>query len=157
MPSFHQYYTRSQLNTIPEGFDISFLTQQIGGGKCGYVYRWNYNGSDIAVKICDANNHDGYYMMQTELKVYDILKPLQGTCIPKIFFSGKVDNFIVIGMSLVEGYHVEPISAQPQLSEILKTLSGYGVIHCDVKAENLLVDNSGKVWLIDFGLCKFTK
>jgi predicted Ser/Thr protein kinase len=152
--SFHQSETRSRLlNTIPEGFKISSLKQHIGEGACGFVYRWNYNGVDIAVKICDASNRVAYAMMQSELIVYERLKPMQGKCIPTILFSGKEENFIVIGMSLIEGRHVERISAQPQLSEIQKMLSGYGVVHKDLKEDNILLDNSGKVWLIDFGLC----
>jgi hypothetical protein len=154
--SFHIYNTRSRAQgTLPDDFEISSLTDEIGGGKCGYVYRWNYNGSDIAVKICDASNRDGYIMMQNELKAYEFLKDLQGQCIPKLLFSGNPDGFIIIGMSLIQGNHQEPSSVQPQLSEILKLLQQHGVRHGDIKAENVLMEKDGRVWLIDFGLSEF--
>ena len=79
-------------------------------------------------------------MITAYLDWYTVLKPLQGIYIPMILFSGKADNFIVIGMSLVEGHHVEPISAQPQLSEILQLLSGYGVVQFPV--QNLSISTS---------------
>jgi hypothetical protein len=155
-PCIHSYRTRSRLfDTLPDGFDISLLTVKIGGGKCGYVYRWKYNGSDVAVKICDSSNRDGYLMMQTELKAYHKLRDLQGQCVPEILFSGKIDNFIVIGMTLIEGRHVEPTQVRPQLAEVVERLSICGVLHCDIKPENLLVDRDGRLWLIDFGLCQF--
>jgi hypothetical protein len=156
LPTFHSYNTRTRgLNTLPDDFQISCLRDEIGGGKCGYVYRWNHNGSDVAVKICDASNHAGYIMMQNELKAYEILKDLQGQCIPKLLFSGKLDNFIIIGMSFIQGSHQEPTSVQPQLSEILKLLEQHGVHHGDIKRENVLRGKDGRVWLIDFGLSEF--
>jgi hypothetical protein len=104
LSSFHIYNTGSRgQSTLPDNLDISSLKDEIGDGKCGYVYRWNYSGSDIAVKICDASNRDGYIMMQNELKAYEILKDLQGQYIPKLLFSGKLDNFIIIGMSFIQG------------------------------------------------------
>lgn len=34
----------------------------------------------------------------------------------------------------------------------LKTLTNGGLIHQDIKPDNILLDQSGKIWLIDFGL-----
>jgi hypothetical protein len=45
---------------LPDNFSISKLTEFIGSGFCGKVFKWNNSGVTAAVKVCDAyNNREG--------------------------------------------------------------------------------------------------
>jgi len=39
-----------------------------------------------------------------------------------------------------------------QVAEVLEFLHGHGVVHADLKPENMIVDRSGRVTVVDFGL-----
>ncbi|KAI3629661.1 hypothetical protein MIR68_011096 [Amoeboaphelidium protococcarum] len=59
-----------------------------------------------------------------------------------------------MGMQLIDGDHVEPQEVKPQLDDILGRIEQFGVVHGDIKSNNVLLDKEIKVWLIDFGLSK---
>lgn len=42
-----------------------------------------------------------------------------------------------------------------RMAAILRGVHERGVVHCDVKPDNWLVDDAGDVWLVDFGLGKW--
>ncbi|KAI3655482.1 hypothetical protein MP638_004123, partial [Amoeboaphelidium occidentale] len=107
----HDYNTRSKTNKsqIPEDFELDKLGDAIGRGASGSVYRWTYKGRDVVVKVCDmSNNRDGYDMIKNEVKAYELLRDIQGLCIPKIHFHGKIAQFFVICMDFIEGSHFNP-------------------------------------------------
>jgi predicted Ser/Thr protein kinase len=145
---------------ISEDFELDKLGEAIGIGASGSVYRWTYKGRDVVVKVCDtSNNRDGYDMIKNEVKAYELLADIQGMCIPKIHFHGKISQFYVICIDFIEGNHFNPRARDPkvdqQLHEIVENLKLRGVKHNDMELRNILVDGNGKVWLIDFGICDF--
>lgn len=44
-----------------------------------------------------------------------------------------------------------------QLADGLLTLHRFGVIHCDLKPSNVMVDDTGRVVILDFGVARYTK
>ncbi|KAI3656401.1 hypothetical protein MP638_004012, partial [Amoeboaphelidium occidentale] len=118
----HDYSTRTKTNKsqIPEDFELDKLGDAIGRGASGSVYRWTYKGRDVVVKVCDmSNNRDGYDMIKNEVKAYELLRDIQGLCIPKIHFHGKIAQFFVICMDFIEGNHFNPNAPDPQVDQQL--------------------------------------
>lgn len=44
-----------------------------------------------------------------------------------------------------------------QLADGLRTLHRFGVIHCDLKPSNVMVDGNGRVVILDFGVARYTQ
>jgi serine/threonine protein kinase len=96
--------------------------------------------------------------------------------IPQIFdfFRDSGRNFIV--MQYIQGRNLESglthtdddgskVSGQPypadqvrlwgiELCRVLDSLAGQNIVHMDIKPANLIVDDVGEVWLVDFGTAK---
>lgn len=137
---------------IPENFSIIQLTEIIGYGFCGKVFKWRYSEMIAAVKVCDAHkNRDGVLALQNEARVYKILTDIQGKYIPKLLFYGEAWGYYFLATNFIEGFHPDQIEdTMPRLSGILKELRKRRVNHGDIKAGNVIVKPNGEVCLIDF-------
>jgi serine/threonine-protein kinase len=84
-----------------------------------------------------------------------------------VFDAGEIDGRLYIAMRYVEGSdlrrllagagRLEPVSAIALLAPVadaLDTAHGRGLVHRDVKPSNILVDQAGRPYLLDFGLTK---
>ena len=157
--SNHVFNTRASKkirSSVPIELNIYELKQTVGMGSSGKVFRWTYKGQPVVVKLCDINqNKSGYKMMLAEVDVYERLNSIQGKFIPRIYFSGEVSNFFVICMDFLEGVSMEPRDSmiKDKLDEIRKELKSFGVVHDDIRKENIIVSKDSRVWLIDFGKC----
>ncbi|XP_069937652.1 serine/threonine-protein kinase greatwall isoform X2 [Cherax quadricarinatus] len=85
-----------------------------------------------------------YYSLQTASNVYLVMEYLIG---------GDLKSLLTI-----YGYFDEPMATfyAAELALALHYLHSHGIVHRDVKPDNLLLDNKGHLKLTDFGLSKIT-
>ena len=142
--------------TIPKGFHLGLLKEQIGEGFCGSVFACCFRGQEIAVKICDVyNNKEGVIAMQKEVEIYKRLRDLQGKLVPRLCFYGEAWGFYIIATSRIFGVHPSKSGLDSQvcdnlLKEALAALEDRGVRHGDPKDDNIIITPERKLVLIDF-------
>ena len=129
----------------------------LGRGSSGKVFAVE----NIAIKVVDMNNNPvGEKYLQKEVIVYNKLSTLKLSFIPKFYFSKFHFGFHFMGIELINGRpckEEEFSSLGRTLSERLQILKKYGVEHCDVRKENIIMINGGSDFkIIDFGICKVT-
>ncbi|KAJ3505433.1 hypothetical protein NMY22_g17589 [Coprinellus aureogranulatus] len=111
-----------------------------------------YRQFGIFIKIFDSSCIEE---LEAEVGVYKAFKELQGKGIPVLYGIGYVDDCEDRFLAL--SYEGEPLenwngSARKEVQKILKRLHAAGFHHHDVSPRNVVVDNEGKVSLVDFGL-----
>lgn len=99
-----------------------------------------------------------YEQALKEVQIYQKLEPLQGKCIPTMFFHGPMYPFYIIGMTFIEGQHFSEHdydNMAPALSDCLNQIHKCGVVHNDFYSGNILIDKFGKPWIIDLANAYF--
>jgi serine/threonine protein kinase len=145
------------------------LGQQLGRGGMGQVYRAfdPRLGRNVALKVLTQEVANDPAFRERFLRESRILASLDHPNIVPIYDAGEADGRLYIAMRYVEGSDLRDIvRREGQLSvervvEILGPVAGAldaahsrGVIHRDVKPENILLSASGDVYLSDFGIAK---
>jgi RNA polymerase sigma factor (sigma-70 family) len=143
------------------------LHQQIGAGSTGKVYRATRlsNGGQVAVKFLRKSLVRHPAVVSRFLREAQTASELKHPGIVGMHGAGRTPGggyFLV--MELVSGcdlhriHHmqaVEPATAARWIVEAARTLDfahQRGIIHCDLKPSNLLLDSQGRVLITDFGL-----
>ncbi|GET04664.1 kinase-like domain-containing protein [Rhizophagus clarus] len=131
----------------------------LGEGRSGKTLRCEYRGNTIALKSADLSKTlpDVLKEMKKEVEIYKVLADVQGKCIPKLICYGYYCGGMsfVIGLSIVGtplGDHTLTKQQKTKTLKALKKIHDHGVLHNDVREENILVDDNGDVFLIDFGM-----
>lgn len=149
-------------------FEIYTTVEKIGCGAYGDIYR-GYKiatGDAVAVKVLRLKDEEKYHENQISLIVNEIraLKAMDCDNTIHLLDAYRVDNLIWIVTDYVSGLHCLDISAANimYLADIagicrgvlraLVSLHDKGIIHYDVKEENVMVSHSGEVKLLDYGL-----
>ncbi|QDT48061.1 Serine/threonine-protein kinase PknB [Symmachiella dynata] len=145
------------------------LKEKIGQGGMGVVYRARYvkNDREVAVKILPAEIAADKKIATRFERELEVLKKLKH---PNIVycFGGKCEgDQHFYAMELVEGGSLERLLKKRgrlpweqvieytlQLCSALYFAHEHGFIHRDVKPGNLLLTNTGKLKLSDFGLAR---
>lgn len=86
--------------------------------------------------------------------VYEVLQDENGTIVLEEFVDGTT-----VAEILETGLYTESGACDLilQICNGLKVLHGYGMVHRDIKPENIMVDNNGKVKIIDFDVARTIK
>lgn len=135
------------------------IKNQIGKGGQATVYKGTYKNNEVAIKM--MQNID-YKCFAHELV---IIAYLEHPNIPKFYGIVTEQNIISLVFEFIDGKTLDEFKPDIFSSEqkykiiydlcsILEYIHQNKFIHRDLKPENLMVDKTGKIFLIDFGIAK---
>ncbi|EGF79833.1 hypothetical protein BATDEDRAFT_89352 [Batrachochytrium dendrobatidis JAM81] len=144
-----------QINEQPQDFDVDdFKFDTVLGEGRSKVYLDYYGSSRIALKVADIAKHGEMLPeLLNEVSVYEQLSGLQGNGIPRFVCHGFVEDILYcVGVSICGTVANGFTEQQKQkLLETLESIHEAGILHNDIKKENILIDESGNPYIIDFG------
>jgi len=138
-----------------------FVWNRIDQGGQGSVYRgWDPElQREVAIKIGNEPCHQ-------ELSAFEegvLLARIHSTHVADVYDVGIFDGYPFLVMEYVDGFNLHQVVASRQLSstEIVRIISqvaqavgsahASGVLHLDLKPENVMLNKVNKVKLVDFG------
>jgi uncharacterized protein YndB with AHSA1/START domain/predicted Ser/Thr protein kinase len=142
------------------------VIELLGHGGMGVVYKGRQPLLDrfVAIKVLRPDHQSEGEFQDRFLREARMLARLRHPYIVTVFDFGKSDELFYLVMEFVEGASLRQLLADrsiserdavdfvPQIAEALQHAHEAGVVHRDVKPENVLVDALGRVRLVDFGL-----
>ncbi len=121
-------------------------------------------GRDVAIKILRLANPEAAPRRHREARATEGLDPSRVARVYEVGETERGEPFLVMeyveGLTLREFLRagaIERVEALRILREIARTLSGahlVGVVHRDVKPDNVIVRSDGRVVVLDFGIVK---
>jgi serine/threonine protein kinase/Tol biopolymer transport system component len=140
----------------------------LGAGGMGEVYRARDHrlARDVALKVLPVEvMHDGMHQQRLELEAR-AAAALDHPNICPVYDIGEQDGRVWIAMQYVEGETLaarlrrEPLelstalSVATQIASALSAAHARGIVHRDVKPDNIIIGTSGHAKVLDFGLAK---
>jgi len=149
------------------------IIEEIGKGGMGIVYKGvdPYIERTLAIKTIrfDIPKDEADYKKWKKrfLREAKLAGNLAHPNIVTIYDAGEDSGLFYIAMEYIEGKSLRDIirsskkirfeevkNMMEQICDALTYASSKGVIHCDIKPENILLDEEGKVYLVDFGIAR---
>ena len=157
-----------KINDLTPHFPQLDIRELAGQGGMSAVYRSHHThlNRTVALKVLPkeiAELQGGAERFQREAQT---LAQLDHANIVKVYDSGQAGPWCYIVMEFVQGPNLRQLLGESKLAptDVLRIVSGVcdglqyahdqGVVHRDVKPENVLLDSAGHVKLVDFGLAK---
>lgn len=140
----------------------------LGQGGMGVVYKARQRKLDrlVALKVLPQELARDPAFAERFRREARTLARLQHLHIVGVHEFGEVDGFYYLIMEYVDGVTLrqlmatgelstrEALAIVPQICDALQYAHDAGVVHRDVKPENILLDRAGRVKVADFGLAK---
>ena len=171
-PAFSQFncpHCGTQM-TIPVLLGSFMLVERMGSGGMGAVFRGLDTALNrfVAIKVMKASLGEDAKLVQSFIREAQAAAALNHRNIVQIYSCGQEKGQPYIVMELVTGGKMnhmftktEPMDEVKLLkialdvAEGLKAANEVGLVHGDIKPENVLIDNSGTAKIVDFGLAQF--
>ena len=148
------------------------ILQLLGEGGMGTVYKARDREVDrlIALKVIRpelAQNADALHRFKQELV---LARQVTHRNVIRIFDLGEADGMKFITMEFIDGRDLKSLIREKgkftprnaiqivvQVCKALEVSHAEGVIHRDLKPQNIMVDEQGKVSVMDFGIARSTE
>lgn len=156
----------------PGFIDRYQIVRKIGEGAYGRVFEAQDPRLDrrVAIKLLTPSVPVGSTMVASIQREQKVLARLSHRHIVQVYDAGEVGGRPFFVMEWVDGYSLadrefreSPDSVEGRLriiwevSMALEHAHSRGIVHCDVKPGNILVDRSGESKLTDFGLSNLAR
>ncbi len=154
---------------VNEFFPHLEVLELIGAGGMGAVYKARQPNLDrvVALKIVQApTGEDDPVFAERFAREARAMARLDHPNIVTIYESGEAGGLPYMLMEYVDGITLrdamenkvlatgEALAIIPQICDALEYAHRTGVVHRDIKPENILIDQTGRVKIADFGLAK---
>ncbi len=140
----------------------------IGRGGMGFVFRGRQRRleREVAVKVLDPELSKNPAFSERFAREARALARLSHPHIVTVFDYGQAGDLYYLVLEYVDGVNLrqalqagtiappQALAIVPQICDALEFAHGLGVVHRDVKPENILLDRQGRVKIADFGLAK---
>lgn len=158
-----------QEGKVVDGF---VLGAEVHRGGMASLYSATKEGIDVPIllkipRVGRDQPVESLIGFETELT---ILRSLKSPYVPKYLGSGNMATRPYIAMERVEGRPLEDfikegkvftidevVKIGADLAQAVQSLHAQDAIHLDIKPENILINDKGKITLIDFGLSHHTR
>jgi len=144
------------------------IGELIGRGGMGFVFRGQQKrlGRDVAVKVLDPELSANPLFADRFAREAQTLARLAHRHIVTVHDYGRAGELFYLVLEYVDGVNLrqvlragklapeQALAIVPQLCDALQFAHEHGVVHRDVKPENILLDRAGLVKITDFGLAK---
>lgn len=145
------------------------LIRKIGGGGMSEVYlaERESDGMEVALKLLDTRSQQDNSMLHRFIQEHELLERIDHPNVARIYDHGFTDEHAFITMEyfpngdikrrIVQGLSpAEALTITVQAALALEQIHALGIVHRDVKPDNLMLRANGSVALIDFGVAKHT-
>ncbi|RME75520.1 MAG: serine/threonine protein kinase, partial [Planctomycetota bacterium] len=145
------------------------IEKELGRGGMGVVYL-AYDQQlrrKVALKKIHLQNENREEAKERFLREAQLAATLSHPHIVQVYDIGEIDNQLYCVMEYIEGSSAaewiqekgpmdekRALEILIQIGEAVAYAHDKGIIHRDIKGENILIDKSGKAYLADFGLAK---
>jgi eukaryotic-like serine/threonine-protein kinase len=147
------------------------IIKELGSGGIGEVYLAEdiRLGREVALKLLPASyqyDPDRRMKFMAEARATSALRSPH---IAAIYDIGEHEEVIFIVMEYIEGELLsaklgrgplalrESIETAAQIADALSEAHDLGIIHCDIKSSNIIINDRGFVKILDFGIARITE
>jgi serine/threonine protein kinase len=121
-------------------------------------YLRNIKNIDINTYSCNTDSDEKYVYKKLSTResfineVRSLLRLENKGCFPKIFSIVRYEN-VVKGflMQYIDGIHINGPKYSDDCLKSLRIIHDNGIIHCDLKPSNIMLDINNNIYIIDFG------
>jgi len=153
---------------IPESIGHYRVIKKLGAGGMGAVYLALDTKLDrkVAIKLLHPELNSDEHFKKRQLREAQAVAKLDHPNICSVYDVNEIDSFTFIVMQYIEGesladkMYQEPLGVSRALALVEQAAEGlaeahaHGIVHRDVKPQNMMITPRGQLKLLDFGLAK---